>query len=402
VAIRDATLIDGTGHAPQRHCTLIIRGDRIAAIGPSRTTRIPKNARVIEARGKFLIPGLWDMHVHLWDKQNVLPLYIAHGVTGVRDMGSDFTRVSAWRRAIEAGQAIGPHIITAGPAVGGEASVDAKLPVLVVKTPEEARRAYDQLEAMGVDFLNVAASLPRDSYIALAERARHWDMNFAGHFGSGVSPLEAVNARQNSIEHMSGELKLSDDEDRKLFRQSAMFATRQVPTLTMWQRRAGVAVERRMNDPRMREVPPAIRSTWPKPQQEIQRASSADAVATRSQLDLLRKRVRMMKECGVEIVAGTDTGDSWTAPGTTLDDELGLLVDAGLTPMEALRSATALAAKLIGWDEGAGVLKTGYAADLVLLDADPLTNIANVAKVSGVAIRGRYFGPAALKRMRTP
>jgi imidazolonepropionase-like amidohydrolase len=157
-----------------------------------------------------------------------------------------------------------------------------------------------------------------------------------------------------------------------------------------------------MNDPRMREVPPAIRSTWPKPQQEIQRASSADAVATRSQLDLLRKRVRMMKECGVEIVAGTDTGDSWTAPGTTLDDELGLLVDAGLTPMEALRSATALAAKLIGWDEGAGVLKTGYAADLVLLDADPLTNIANVAKVSGVAIRGRYFGPAALKRMRTP
>ncbi len=137
--IRDVTVIDGTGAAAAPHTTIVVTGERIAAIGPLAQVAVPPGARVIDGRGRFAIPGLWDMHVHLWYPENQLPVYVANGITGVRDMGSDYARTKAWRADAESGKAVGPHVVTSGPPVAGKKSDDSKLPVLVVQSPR--RRA---------------------------------------------------------------------------------------------------------------------------------------------------------------------------------------------------------------------------------------------------------------------
>jgi imidazolonepropionase-like amidohydrolase len=424
-AIRDVTLIDGTGAPPQPHSTIVFRGERIIALGPLGRTRIPKAARIINGGGKFVIPGLWDMHVHLWDKENVLPLYVAFGVTGVRDMGSNYTRTTAWRKEIEDGKTIGPHIVTCGPPVDGAESRDDKLPVITVKSPEDARKAFDRLDGMDVDFVKILSTLPRQAFFALTEQCRHWRVQFAGHLPDDVRASEALEERMGSMEHLFGlflacsteELGIragktprsrmldtfSENRARELFRKSALFETRQTPTLTLWERMACLDPGRLLNNAALRYVPAAIRKTWPSPDDEITRTADPELAEMRKQFALAKKMVGLMKECGVQILAGTDTGDPYTVPGASLDRELELLVQAGLTPAEALRSATVEATKFLGWDESIGTLKPGMVADLVLLDADPLSDIRNVSKVAGVAVRGVYVTPASiLKNRQTP
>ena len=401
-AIRDVTVVDPTGGPSQPHSTVVVHGEKIAAFGPTASTPIPKDARVVEGRGKFLIPGLWDMHVHLWYPQNQLPAYLAQGVTGVRDMGSDFTRVAAWRKAILDGKALGPHVLTSGPAVMGKPSDDPKLPSIVASTPEEARRAVDRLEDMGVDFIKVLSNVPQDAYIALAERARHEEIDFAGHVPNEITAWDALEARQNSIEHMFGMTKaMADDPGRALetfnedklkafCERSVLFKTYQVPSLTLWSRMIGIDV----NDARLKAVPMSIRSTWEKPEDP-----GDNAEILRKQLVLLRRMLVLMQRWGVGILAGTDTGDPYTIPGVTLQDELAMMVQSGLTPSEALRSATIAPAKYLGWDETVGQIRKNFLADMVLLDSDPLVDIRNVGKVAGVSIRGRWIGRTALKAL---
>lgn len=418
IVIRNLTLIDGTGASPMARTTIVIRGERIVDVGPVGSVRIPKNARIVEGRGRYAIPGLWDAHVHLWFEQNQLPVYVANGITGVRDMGSDYARTKAWRRDAESGKTIGPHIVTSGPPVGGRESSDKKLPVMVAISPEDARRTFDQLDEMDVDFIKVLSDLPHDAYIALAERSRKWRMAFAGHVPDTVTALEAINARQTSMEHLFGWFvacssdeaairagktpraktleTFSDEKARELFKRSALYETRQAPTLTLWERMAYADTEKRVRDQRLRYVPRAIRATWPKPEDELKTAASEENVPMRQQFDLAFRIVKLMQECGVEILAGTDTGDPYTIPGVTLHRELELLVKAGLTPMQALQSATIAPARLVGWDEALGTLQKGKVADIVLLDANPLADIRNVSQISGVAVRGRYLAKPQL------
>jgi predicted amidohydrolase YtcJ len=303
------------------------------------------------------------MHVHLWDKQNVLPQYLAHGITGVRDMGSDYARTRAWRRAIESGKAIGPHVVTCGPAVNGTPSDNPKLPVDIIRDPEQARREFDRLDNMHVDFVKILSTLPRDAYFALAERARHWDLPFVGHLPNDVTIDEAIEARQASIEHVFGFPVKDERKCREALDRCAMFGTRLTPSLTLWHRMAA-------EDPTVREQLPY--------------------------LDLLVKRA---EQAGVKLLAGTDTGDPGTQPGITLHQELSLLVQGGLTPLEALRTATLEPARFLGWDENLGTLKKGMLADLVLLDANPLSDIRNVSKIAGVAFEGRYFTSHELRTL---
>jgi Amidohydrolase family len=423
-AIRDVTLIDGTGAPPHPHSTLVFRGERIIALGPNRDTKVPKGARIINGRGKFVIPGLWDMHVHLWDKENVLPLYVAFGVTGVRDMGSDYARTTAWRKEIEDGKAIGPHVVTCGPPLDGVESREDKLPVIAVKTPDDARRAFDRLDGMDVDFVKILSSLPRQAFFALTEQCRHWRTPFAGHLPEEVRASEAIEERMGRMEHLSGLfLACSTDEPgiragktprsrmldtfsenraRDLFRKSALFETRQTPTLTLWERMACLDPARLLHNTALGYVPAAVRKTWPPPDEDLARADDPELAEMRKQFALAKKMVGLMRECGVQILAGTDTGDPYTVPGATLHRELELLVQAGLTPAEALRSATVEATKFLGWEDSIGALKTGMVADLVLLDADPLDDIRNVSKVAGVAVRGVYATPASILKSRPP
>jgi phytoene dehydrogenase-like protein len=245
----------------------------------------------------------------------------------------------------------------------------------------------------------------------LAERARHWNTDFAGHIPATVTAEEAIEARQNSIEHMFGLFKacatdpahaiesFSDAQARDLFQRSALMGTRQVPTLSLWQRMGYVEFAKRSQDRRLREVPSAIRATWPALDVEMKHAEQANVPQFRAQLTLANHMVKLMQESGVEILAGTDTGDPWTIPGATLHEELELLVKAGLTPAEALRTATVLPVKYLGWDHTVGLIKRDYVADVVLLDADPLADIRNIEKIAGVAVRGRYLNRAEISKI---
>jgi len=355
-AIRDVTVIDGTGAPALAHQTIIVRGERILEIGSASRVALPPDAVVTDAAGKYAIPGLWDMHVHLWDEKNVLPEYVQHGITGVRDMGSDYERTKRWRAAIESGSAVGPHVVTCGTPLDGQPSTEPKLPVLVVITPEDARSDFDRLDFMGVDFIKVLSDLPREAYFALAERARQWHKPFAGHLPKDVTAEEAVEARQASIEHLFGFPVSDEKRSRAVLAQCALLGTRIVPSLTLWRRMAA------------------------------EDKSAADALP---KIDAV---VRQAREAGAAILAGTDTGDPGTFPGVTLHDELELLVGAGLTPMEALRSATYEPALFLGRDKVLGTLKPGMVADVVLLDANPLEDIRNTRRVAGVWARGRCVG----------
>jgi imidazolonepropionase-like amidohydrolase len=384
IAIQDVTVIDVATAKAVAHRTVVIDGDQIASVG----TAMPAGARIISGRGKFLIPGLWDMHVHLYD-QSQLPVYVAFGITGVQDMGSDFKRVSQWREAIETGKAIGPRIVTPGPPVEGRPSNDPNLPVLVARTPEEARAAFDQLWNMDVDFVKVLSGLSRDAYFALAEQARHWHMRLEGHVPASVTAFEAIEARQRSLEHLFGVMKSvsTDSEAVDFFEKCALLEVRISPTLVLWQRMAHANDAQLASDPRLKYVPASIRKTWP----ELK-----DDNTYKEQIKGIYRLVGLTTRTKVEVLAGTDTGDPWTIPGATLHDELEQLVAAGLTPHQALRAATIAPALFFELEDQMGSLEKGKLADMVMLDADPLDDSRNTRKIAAVFSRGKYYSRKSL------
>jgi imidazolonepropionase-like amidohydrolase len=384
IAVHDVTVIDIASGTARPHMTVVIEDGKISRVGAAASIPVPAATRIVAGKDRFLIPGLWDMHVHLFYKQ-YLPLFIAFGVTGVQDMGSDFSKVKSWREEVEKGSAIGPRIVTSGPPVDGGPSDDSKLPLLVARTADQGRNAFDQLYKMDVDFIKVLSRLPRDAYFALAEQARHWDLRLVGHIPSNVTAQEAVEARQKSLEHMFGVTKSvsSDEEAVKFFERCTLTGTRVSPTLVLWLRMSHMDDTKLMNDPQLAVVPASIRNTWPD--------VSDDPDSLKIQVWRIYRLVALAKRAKTEILAGTDTGDPYVIPGAALHDELEQLVQAGLTPREALEAATTAPARFFETDKETGSIEKGKLADLVLLGANPLTDIRNVRKVEGVFSHGRYF-----------
>jgi len=394
IAIQDVSVIDVATGTVQPHMTVVIVGENITMVRAAGAAKLSESTRVVNGTGKFLIPGLWDMDVHLWYRENQLPLFLAFGVTGVQDMGSDFERTSAWRHNIETGKAIGPHIVTPGPPVDGQPSDDAKLPVIVARTPAEARQAFDRLWNMDVDFIKVLSSTSRDSYFALAEQARHWHMRLEGHIPTSITAWEAIEARQASLEHLFGVMKSvsTDDEAVKFFEQCEIRGVRISPTLVLWQRMAHTSDDRLAKDPRLKYVPQSIRKSWPPLKDE-------DSEGYKQQIEGIYRLVGLSTRTKVEVLAGTDTGDPYTIPGATLQDELEQLVTAGLSPRQALAAATIAPARFLEFDDTMGAIEPGKMADLVLLDANPLIDIRDVRKIAAVFARGKYLSRARLNEI---
>jgi hypothetical protein len=362
--IRDAAIVDVAAGRATPPRSILIRGGQIAAIGVG--LRVPPSVRVLDAHGKFVLPGLWDMHVHLAAREQ-LPAYLDYGVTGVRDMGSDFDRVNLWRGEMKKGKLVGPHIETCGPALNGVAASDVR----VVRSPEEARTVFNQLDDESVDFICILPELPRDAYFALIERARKYYSAVAGDVPATVSALEAVEARQKSIDHMPAILLACSSEEKRL-RQAYLRALErgdrdaiedvQTAALDSYDPRKAAIVFQRMVLLETRFVPTLA-------------GSSAK----------FARLLKDMRLAGVVILAGSDGG----RPGESLHAELELMVAAGFTPAQALRSATIDAAKYLGAGS-LGAVEVGSAVDLVILDADPLADIRNTRKIAGVVLGGRY------------
>ncbi len=390
IAIQDVSIVDVETASVHPHMTVVITGENITmvrAAGATQLKELPASTRIVNGAGKFLIPGLWDMHVHLWYRENQLPVFLAFGVTGVQDMGSDFDRTMAWRHDIDSGKAIGPHIVTPGSPVDGQPSDDAKLPVLRATTPADARQAFDRLWNMDVDFIKVLSGLSRDAYFALAEQCRHWNVRLEGHIPTSITAWEAIEAHQASLEHLFGVMKSvsTDEEAVRFFDQCERRGVRISPTLVLWQRMAHVADEHLANDPRLKYVPASIRKSWPPLKDD------EDGAAFRKQIEGIYRLARIATRTQVQVLAGTDTGDPYTIPGATLHDELEQLVAAGLSPHQALAAATIAPARFLEYDDSMGTIEPSKVADLVLLDANPLIDIRNTRKIAAVFSRGKYY-----------
>jgi imidazolonepropionase-like amidohydrolase len=373
LVVTGVTVVDGTGSPPQRDRTVIIIGDRIEAIVDAKAA-IPKAARTVSARGKFLIPGLWDMHVHLRERD--LPVLAAYGVTGVRDMGNILSDVDAWRARINAGVLIGPKVLRVGPILNGKAFG----PVQVAITNDvEARAAVRLLKQVGVDAIKIHSALPREAYFALADEAKKQSIRFVGHVPPWITIEEASDAGQASIEHMEmlfdRSTPVKGEYALDVFARLVKNNTAYTPGLVAFRGSTDAA----NIDPGLLAKSPEIASVRKKIFAQF--------------LEL----VGAMNRAGVNLMAGTDLGVKWISPGLTLHEEIALLVDAGLTPMQALQAATRNPARFLGVN--AGTAEPGKIANLVLLDANPLEDIRNTRRIYGVILNGKYFDRAQLDKL---
>src|SRR5580698_9013440 len=410
LAITHVSVIDATGTPPQPEMTVVVRDGRIVELGKSGEVHPPADARTVDGSGKFLIPGLWDMHVHTvfgdWLPRNenvVLPLFVANGVTGVRDMGGDLEVLKQWRADIAAGKLLGPRMIIAGPMLDGPTPrFPSSAPVA---NAADARKVVDDLKTQGVDFIKIQSLIPRDGYFAAADEAKKVGLIFVGHVPDAVRASEASNAGQKSIEHFTGVFEgCSTIEDelikgpktlgqnvktfdagraKELIALMAKNRTWQVPTLA-WERGQWLVDDIDLShDPLTKYAPAAWRDrTWPMFVRDIMKDMDTDPLPVRKQFVQMELEMTLaMFRAGVPFMAGTDTAAGvHIFPGFSLHDELGLFVKAGLTPMQALQTATRNPAQFLGRLADMGTVEKSKVADLVLLDANPLADIGNTQK----------------------
>ena len=427
------SVIDVASGATRADNTVLVSGNRITFVGLAASATIPPGARVVDGRGKFLIPGLWDMHVHGFVylfSEFTGPLMIANGVTGARDMGYYLDTTLRWKSSIAAGREVGPRLVI-GARVDGPASRARFVAHLV--TEEDGVRAVDTLSrkkdgSTRADFISTYSEVPRAAYFGIARESKKLGVPFAGYVPYSVSIIEASDAGQRSIEHeddlmracssresvlraaladtaaLSPQKQLVQTRDqarvlrgtydpalcRAVIETLARNHTWVTPTLVAYQPFAHKFDSASTHPELAKYVPGLVQGGW------VRRAAGlgpADSMVIRSYFSF--DRTRDLKSAGVKLLAGTDMPQAFVYPGFSLHDELTLLVRSGLTPIEALRTATYNPAEYLGALDSLGTVSQGKVADLVLLDADPLADIRNTRRISVVIANGRVFDAAA-------
>jgi imidazolonepropionase-like amidohydrolase len=420
IILDDVTVIDVGAGSAQPNMTVSIVGNGIATVGKKGTVAIPAGARVVDARGKFVVPGLWDMHVHTvfgdWfpsGKEVALPLFIANGVTGVRDMGGELEVLQQWRREIDEGSLVGPRMVLSGPMLDGS---EPRFPSsIAVATPEDGRRAVSELKRRGADFIKLQSLMTAEAVAAILDEARKVGIPVAGHVPDAVRAADASNAGQKSFEHLIGIFEGSSKREDELLKGDgglgkllegfdpgksaeliatlAKNQTWQCPTL-VWER-GGTLLDQRdlAHDPLAKYAPASWKEgTWKRFADEMLQSGVEDLATRKKFLEKSLEVVAAMHRAGVPFLAGTDTAAGiYVFPGFSLHDELEILVGAGFTPREALEAATTHPAKFLAMEDRLGAVERGKLADLVLLDASPLEDIRNTRRIFAVVANGRWF-----------
>jgi len=413
--------------------TVVVTGDRITDIGA--TVRIPEGAQAIDASGKYVIPGLWDMAVI--GTATVYPFYVVNGVTGVREMGSP-RRIAALRdirKSAAEGRLVAPRIVATGPAL------DGPFPGRQYHTPitneTAARQGVVALKQSGADFVSVFDMLSREAYFAVVDEAKRQGLTLAGWMPSSVNAAEVSNAGQRSIDRLLSILPscssraeeiinknaevlraptappqgfraplqtLLDTYDTKraaaLFRLLAKNGTFVTPMLTHW---ASVHLDftrDHRNDPRMRYLLPALKQQWESSLDRFEREFEQTREVNPALAEKFLEMVKAMNSTGVRLLAGSGTpAHPFVWPGFSLHEELEWFVKAGLTPLEALQTATMNPARYLGKEKELGTVDRGKLADVVLLDANPLEDIRNTQRIAAVMANGKYLDKSELQRM---
>lgn len=439
VVFNRVTVIDMTGAPAKPDMTVVVVGNRISAIGQTGKVRLPQNAQIIDGTSKFLIPSFWDMHVHVLNSDRMLPLFVANGVLGVRDLGvHHIDEILRFRSEAAAGKIVSPRIVTAGKLLDGVPQADPSFS-LPIKTREDGIRAVRDLKRQGVDLIKVYDGLPRDAYFAIVDEAKKLGLPFVGHVPTAITTIEASNAGQKSIEHLGKILEDSSDSPEKVaakrtepIKEGDFFAfttrlggaydlirstyseqktkeifahlrknkTWQAPTLAVKNGRAFIDELDAAGDSRTKYVEASQLNYW-KPQvgffsrYRTPSYITAQKAYFQKELDLVGE----MQRSGVRIMAATDTPNAYVIAGFSLHDELALYVKAGLTPMQALQTATRNPAEYLGELKTSGTIEKGKIANLILLDANPLDDIKNTTKINAVIQNGKYLSKETLQKL---
>lgn len=382
------------------HQTVIIERGFIVSIEASDLAKVPPNALVIDGRGRFLLPGLADMHVHAWQEQE-LTLFVANGITTVRNLFGDPLHLD-WRKRIDTGELLGPRLYTSGPIIDGGSPRWPGSAVAI--SPEQGIAAVMAQKQAGYDSIKVYEGLTEAAYDAILATAQEQELRVAGHVPKEVSIEHVLNSGQDTIEHARHVLLLDASIDvpaldMHRLEHVAALAKKQgawlVPTLDAYSKVWPLPNEVAVLDsrPERAYLHPEVLVAWQgmkrKPE-EVQKERVLD--------DIRRQAVRFLHESGVRILAGTDTPNPNLVPGFAIHDELEALVLAGMTPYEALRSATRNPAEYLRILDVAGTVAVGKRADLVLLDANPLKDIRATRRLAGVMLRGAWWPRAELQK----
>ena len=408
LAIVDVTVVDVAAGRLLPHRTVVTREGRIAVVAPAGGYEPPADATRIDGSGLYLIPGLWDMHVHaVWEDSipdAFLPRFVGAGVTGVRDMGGTLEVLAETRRRLASGELTGPRLVAAGVVLDGPQPVDPSISIAVADSAA-AVAAVDSLDRAGVDFIKVYTLLPPTAFHAAAWRADRVGLAIAGHVPGEVDVAEAARAGMRSIEHLRDEIepfctRAEPVPCEPLLRTLREQRAWQTPTLVALRAKALVR-DAEYDDPAAaRRLPDVVRSMWMAIRADkLERDEDYWAMRTARWQDELWL-VRRLHDAGVPLLAGSDAGVPFAYPGASLHRELELMVEAGLSPIEALRTATTEPAAYLEAEDRLGAIEPGYEADLVLLEADPTTDIGATRRIAGVVLRGRWLDRAALTRLR--
>jgi hypothetical protein len=453
LAITDVTVIDVDAGERVPHQTVLIRGNRIERVGATRDLALPAGSRSIDGRGKYLIPGLWDMHVHLFSHNTrpgtdlhgyAFPEFLANGVTGVRDMWTDLHDheiVRAWRDSAAAGRLLMPRVVPTSTVLDGSPPLWPTS--LVVTSAERARAVVDSFADAGVRIIK-ALALPRVAYLAVAQAAKRRGLTVVGHVSREMHLDEASNAGFRSLEHFDDVPESCVADRRELdslnaasrasdtgrvrrreadpagvvwfhslmidtFSDSACSAlasvlranhTWLVPTAVLRMRQFLRFDPERLTDPYLVYADVRDVETWRR--QQANNAARMDSSLKASRRRMSEHWIRLIAYLAhhdVPLMTGTDLGNPWVIPGFGVQEELRLFVRGGMTPLEALRAATLEPARYLAATDSLGTVAPGKLADLVLLDADPLVDVRNAAQIRAVVANGRYLDRAALDEL---
>ncbi|MFI0465264.1 amidohydrolase family protein [Saccharopolyspora sp. 5N102] len=448
IALTHVTVIDATGAPARPDMTVLVRDGVITAVGRASEVPVPGDAVLLDLTGKFLIPGLADMHIHTDDIPQVyLPLSLANGVTTLRQMSGQ-PHHHRWRREIAGGSLLGPRLVIASRMIDGIPSLwdafpggaDAGVPFLRVGDEASARRAVRDAKQEGADFVKVYSRVSRDVYFALADEAQAQGLPLVGHIPDQVPVTEASDAGQAGFEHVHALFPATSKQDAahlaelaeidpgegayanwfhllnrvewesahsyspfraaKVFERLIANGSAFTPTLTM-HRMLDMPHHGSLADDRLKYLPASIRGIWEWVHDEMYTAGRTAAEAAQRAV-LFQRRLaitKAMDEAGVRLLAGSDNPTLFGYHGFDLHTELELMVAAGLTPMRALQTATVEPARFLGTQHVQGTVEADRYADLVVLDADPLEDIRNTTRIHAVVAAGHLITPARREQM---
>jgi len=443
-AITHVNIVDVEAGIVRPDQTVVVTGHAISLVVASKDFVAPASLKVIDSGGKFVIPGLWDMHMHFREANRDLKMDVANGVLGLRNLGGVVNEVFGLRYAIAHGEHTGPKIVACGPIIDGPNSWSNPQFTIPVSSPDQARQAVDSLKKQGTDCIKVYDGLSRESYFAIIAEAKRMDVPVVGHLPSAISVREASNAGQRTLEHglaLAGgstaeaeyverrldqsafqealrtrnfaliPAKIAGDETFMLdhFSQKLADETYSVlaknqtfitPTLVTQRALTFIDDLDREADPRMEYVSADERRSWKPENGMLTKYRTPEYIAMRKrEYGRMLEEIPRVQRLGVHLLAGTDITIPYTYPGFSVHDELALFVKAGLTPGEALQTATTNPALVLGLSKQWGRVATGYGANFVVLTADPLLDIANTKKIDAVVLNGKLFDRSQLDQM---